>query len=178
MDNIQMLLTWLGLIIYFIASPFDCLIICSLVWALNFLDSTIFSTNEQKNSTTADSKIIQIVVIDCGKLNIDEMVVYPTVEQYELKGPCLKPTIMLGDQSQGSLLTSHGEIPEITIELRKPTVDQLLCYPTVDQYHLEDTILKPTVYYRAYHSLRKSSPSSKVSPAMVVQFGKPLLKNI
>ncbi|GIY70336.1 hypothetical protein CDAR_61711 [Caerostris darwini] len=172
MDNEYVFLAWLFLIVYFIASPINCLIICTLGLVSKILDYFFFDSIKLKNNKPT---IIQTVIINSGKLNVDEMIVYPTVEQFELKEPCLKPTINLEDEAHNSPLTPQGKFPSITIELRKPTIDQLLCYPTVEQYHLKNNILKPTVYYRAYHSsIYKSSPPSELSPTIVVQFGKPL----
>ncbi|GIY70339.1 hypothetical protein CDAR_61731 [Caerostris darwini] len=102
------------------------------------------------------------------------MIVQPTTEQYELGDNFLKPIVNFEQsQSQSSLLTSNEEIASVTIELRKPTIDQLLCYPTVEQYHLKDKIIKPTVYYRAYHStIHKSTLPFEVNPTILIQFGK------
>ncbi|GIX71694.1 hypothetical protein CDAR_534561 [Caerostris darwini] len=168
-DNI--FLAWIGLAIIFIASPVDFLKICSLLMAFNILDFILFTFIQKRNNKTASSKITQIIIIDCEKLNIDEMIVYPTVEQYELSDPIIKPTIK--SQSYKCLSPHHDDSPAITIELRKPTIDQLLCYPTIEQYHLKDNILKPTIHHPSNRCQISLASSSKINSSILIQFGKP-----
>ncbi|GIX85827.1 hypothetical protein CEXT_410151 [Caerostris extrusa] len=52
------------------------------------------------------------------------MLVYPTVEQYQLQYPILEPTVK--SQYHTGQSTHLEDTVEITIELRKPTIDQLL----------------------------------------------------
>ncbi|GIY46071.1 hypothetical protein CEXT_478101 [Caerostris extrusa] len=97
------------------------------------------------------------------------MIVLPTTEQYQLKDEILKPTISLKyNQIHNSLKTSDKEISIKTIEMRKPTVDQLLCYPTVEQYNLKDNIINLI----ANHKICTSKPPNS-TPIILIQFGKP-----
>ncbi|GIX85829.1 hypothetical protein CEXT_410161 [Caerostris extrusa] len=103
------------------------------------------------------------------------MLVYPTVEQYALQYPILKPTVKL--QYHSSLSTHQEDTPAITIELQKSTIDQLICYPTVEQYNLADTILQPTICSKVYQpSIRNQisiSSSSEITSTILIHFGKP-----
>ncbi|GIY59115.1 hypothetical protein CDAR_487171 [Caerostris darwini] len=159
-DNI--FLAWLFLTISFITSPFDFLKICTLIMAFNILDFIISTFIQKRNNKPASSKISQIIIIDCGELNIDQMIVYPTVEQYQLPYEILTPITNL--ESHNSL-SHHDNSPTITIELRKPTIEQLLCYPTIEQYHLKDNILKPTICSQTYQP--------EITSAILIHFGKP-----
>ncbi|GIY87271.1 hypothetical protein CDAR_368601 [Caerostris darwini] len=97
------------------------------------------------------------------------MIVLPTTEQYQLKDEILKPSISFkNNQIHNSFLTPNEEISITTIEMRKPTVDQLLCYPTIEQYHLKDNILNPIVNHKVC-----LSKSSNLTPVILIQFGKP-----
>ncbi|GIY73775.1 hypothetical protein CEXT_46131 [Caerostris extrusa] len=97
------------------------------------------------------------------------MIVLPTTEQYQLEEEILKPSISFkNNQIHNSFSTSNEEISIITIEMRKPTVDQLLCYPTIEQYHHQDNILNPIVN----HKVCLSKPSN-LTPIILIRFGKP-----
>ncbi|GIY17121.1 hypothetical protein CEXT_428621 [Caerostris extrusa] len=74
-------------------------------------------------------------------------------------------------KNHNSLLTSHEEISTITIEMKKPTIEQLLCLPTVEQYNLKDPILKPIIRHKTKVStIRKPS---NLTRQILIQFGKP-----
>ncbi|GIX96477.1 hypothetical protein CEXT_182131 [Caerostris extrusa] len=66
--------------------------------------------------------------------------------------------------------------PEITIEMQIPTIDQLICYPTVEQYYLDKNILKPTICHQtcssSIHKQTCNSPSEP-TPTILIKFGKP-----
>ncbi|GIY27068.1 hypothetical protein CDAR_504341 [Caerostris darwini] len=115
---------------------------------------------------------LQIIIIDCGKLNIDEMIALPSNEQYQLTDEILQPIIDLKQyQNHNSLSTPHEEMSTITIEMRKPTIEQLLCLPTVEQYNLKDPILTPIIRHKAKVStIRKPS---NITRQILIQFGKP-----
>ncbi|GIY96893.1 hypothetical protein CEXT_55291 [Caerostris extrusa] len=141
---------------------------------INILDFIIYTFSQEQNNLPK-SKITQIIVIDCKNLNIDEMLVYPTVEQYALQYPILTPTVKF--HSHNSQSPHLDSTPAITIELRKPTIDQLLCYPTVEQYNLTDNILTPTICSITYESIIRNqicpSLSSEITSTILIHFGKP-----
>ncbi|GIY68329.1 hypothetical protein CDAR_17391 [Caerostris darwini] len=113
--------------------------IASLIIVINILDFIIFDFIQERNSNLTKCNTTHIIIINCGILNIEQMLVIPTVQQYQLQYPILKPAVKL--QYHTNLSMQLDDTAEITIELRKPTIDQLLCYPTVEQYQLNDTIL-------------------------------------
>ncbi|GIY47985.1 hypothetical protein CDAR_620091 [Caerostris darwini] len=165
---------WLCLAVTFIASPFYFIKICTLIMAVSILDFIIFGFTTEKNNRPTSSKKIQIVIIDCEKLNIDEMLLYPTTEQYELSYPILEPTV--NSNAYNSQTTHHEYIPTVTIEMQKPTIDQLICYPTVEQYYFDDNILKPNICNKTCNSfIRKEicNPPTEANPTVFIWFGKP-----
>ncbi|GIY21612.1 hypothetical protein CDAR_471381 [Caerostris darwini] len=96
------------------------------------------------------------------------MIAFPTTEQYQLKDEILKPTINLKYNQIHNSLSTSVEISIKTIKMRKPAVDQLLCYPTVEQYHLKDNIINPIIN----HKICSPKPSNS-TPKFLIQFGKP-----
>ncbi|GIY13933.1 hypothetical protein CEXT_637301 [Caerostris extrusa] len=76
--------------------------------AFNILDFIISTFIEKRNNNPASRKISQIIIIDCGKLNIDQMILYPTVEQYQLPYEVLTPITNL--ESHNSL-SHHDDKP-------------------------------------------------------------------
>ncbi|GIX87598.1 hypothetical protein CDAR_212221 [Caerostris darwini] len=97
------------------------------------------------------------------------MLLYPSTEQYKLPYPIFEATV-------NSLPTYQENIPTITIELQKPTIDQLICYPTVEQYYLADNMLKPTICHqtcRSFISKPMCKSSTEPIPTILIKFGKP-----
>ncbi|GIY95754.1 hypothetical protein CEXT_505631 [Caerostris extrusa] len=103
------------------------------------------------------------------------MLVFPTVEQHQLSYPIL--TLKIKFQSHRNQSTHFEDTPAITIELRQTTVDQLICFPTIEQYRLNDTILEPTICNKAHQpSIRNQicqSSSSEITSTILIHIGKP-----
>ncbi|GIY96150.1 hypothetical protein CEXT_639971 [Caerostris extrusa] len=162
------------LTVFFISYPVFFFKICFVIIVIIILDFLIFAFNQEIDDKPTASKITQIIIIDCEKLNIEELLLYPTTEQYKLPYPILKPTINL--LADNSLTTHHEDTPDVTIEMQNPTIDQLICYPTVEQYCLADNILKPTICPQTcYSSIGKQTckSQSEPTPIILIQFGKP-----
>ncbi|GIX87600.1 hypothetical protein CDAR_212231 [Caerostris darwini] len=144
-----------------------------MIIAFNILDA-IFAFIKERNNRLTASKQIQIIIIDCDQLNIDEMLVYPSTEQYQLPYQILKPTTNF--DVYNNLPTYQEDIPEITIELQKPTIDQLISYPTVEQFYLSDNILKPIVSHQTCLSTAQQQTCKaplENTPTILIKFGKP-----
>ncbi|GIX78895.1 hypothetical protein CEXT_257701 [Caerostris extrusa] len=96
---------------------------------LHYSGLHLFGSIKQKIINRHQVKIIHIVITNPETLTLDEMIVQPTTEQYELGDNFLKPIVNFEQsQSQSSLITSNEEIASVTIELRKPTIDH--CFAT------------------------------------------------
>ncbi|GIZ02639.1 hypothetical protein CEXT_684931 [Caerostris extrusa] len=122
--------------------------ICTIITLFNIL----YIINTALNKTTVNKpstfENIHLIIIKTGTPTVDELLVLPTTEQIRLSNNCLKPTVTFHHYPpiNSNNLASSQTIPNITVEFRQPTVDELLTYPTIEQFQHKHKILKPVTF--------------------------------
>ncbi|GIY89743.1 hypothetical protein CDAR_546131 [Caerostris darwini] len=105
------------------------------------LDITNSERIKNRINKQASLKNIKIIVINTGEPTVDHLLEYPlTTEQKNIIDTCLTPSVTFHASINH---TPTQIIPDITIELRQPTIDELITYPTIEQYLHKHNILKP-----------------------------------
>ncbi|GIX88030.1 hypothetical protein CEXT_530271 [Caerostris extrusa] len=115
--------------------------ICTIIFFLPYLKYGPQPPHSAKKriNKPPSFKNIHLITINTGKPIVDQLLVYPTIEQNF--DNCLKPTVIFREYHAPINYTASQTIPDIAVELRNPTIDELLTYPTIGQL----------LYLKAYH---------------------------
>ncbi|GIY10194.1 hypothetical protein CDAR_523441 [Caerostris darwini] len=119
--------------------------ICTIILFFHISNIPTSPLIKKRINKSAPLKNIHLITINTGKPIVDQLLVYPTIDQKLILENCLKPTVVFHEYHTPINHTASQTIPDITVDLRNPTIDELLTYPTIEQLRHKHTILKPTI---------------------------------
>ncbi|GIY29615.1 hypothetical protein CDAR_97571 [Caerostris darwini] len=120
--------------------------LCTIITLFNILYITNTALTKEIINKPNSLHNFKLIIINTGTPTVDELLVFPTTEQTLIPDNYLKPSVIFNQYPTPNNLATSQTIPNITVELRQPTVDELLTYPTIEQFQHKHKILKPIFF--------------------------------
>ncbi|GIZ01787.1 hypothetical protein CEXT_717961 [Caerostris extrusa] len=120
--------------------------LCTIITFFNILYIINTAISKEIINKPVSLENFKLIIIKTGTPTVDELLVLPTTEQIRITDNYLKPTVIFNQYPTPNNYTAPQKIPNITVEFRNPTVDELLTYPTLEQFQHKHKILKPTIF--------------------------------